>query len=451
MEQYLKDDQPPSSLWAQCLAGARAALPSTTYDTWLSDSLFEAVDGSQFTVRFPNEFAARWVREHFGEFLQDSLRTLCGRDDLRLVCVGAPAPAASPHTARPVQQAPASTARMIYISPAYTFERFVPGPSNQLAHAGARAVARDPGNPAHNPLFIYGGVGLGKTHLICAIANEIRRTSPGRRFSYVSAEQFTKLVVSAIMNQTIMELRKQYLEVDLLLMDDAQYLAGKETTQIEFFHRFNELYQSGRQIVLTSDRPPGEIAPLEERLVSRFQSGLVVDIQPPDYETRLAILQLKVRDRGASFPSDVLEYVAHNVKKNIRQLESVVNRLCAESTTTGAPIDVQMARNSVTALLGSAGAQLTPSTIAAAVAEAFSVPPSQLRGPSRKKEILVPRQVAIFLMRELTQASLQEIGQYFSGRDHSTVLNAIERIQHLQSSDPVLRRSIDELRNRLTG
>ncbi len=441
-------EREPSAIWATCLDAARAALPPTSFDTWLSESAFEALDGQQFLVRFPNEFAARWVKEHWGEMLQASLRESSGRQDLKLVCVGAPAP---PVEAIKVPPAPQPAARMSFISPSYTFERFVAGPSNQLAHAGARAAARDPGSPSHNPLFIYGGVGLGKTHLICAIANEIRRTSPDRRFLYLSAEAFLKLLVAAIMNQTTTELRRQYLEVDLLLLDDVQFLAGKEGTQDEIFHRFNELYQNGRQIVLTSDRPPSEIAPLQERLVSRFQSGLVADIQPPDYETRLAILQVKTRDRGVYFPQDVIDFIATSVKKNIRQLESVVNRLSAESATRGVPVDMQMAKNAITTVIGGQLQLITPPTIVAAVAEAFSVSPAQIRSATRRREVLVPRQVAMYLIRELTDLSLKDIGNFFTGRDHSTVLNSIERVNTLQQADPIFKRTIQELMNRLTG
>ncbi len=437
-----------SSLWKACLEAARNSIPLTSFQVWLSSSAFEAVEDGRFVVRFPNEFVARWAMSHYGEFLQDSLRHLSGDPDICLQCVGDPAP---PVQADPVQAAQQSPSRSNYLHPNYTFDRFVSGPSNELAHAGARAVAANPGTPSYNPLFIYGGVGLGKTHLVQAIAHEFRLRFPDRRYAYVSSEHFTHVYVTAVRAGNVDDFRRQYRDVDLLLMDDVQFLAGKEQTQEEFFHRFNDMYQNGRQIVLTSDRLPGEIHDLEERLVSRFQSGLVADIQPPDYETRLAILEMKVRDEGEFFPPDVLDFIATTHRNNVRLLEGAVHRLAASSRINGAHIDLALARRVLTDALANQAQKLTPGLITAAVAEVFSVPPNHLRGKQRRRDILIPRQVAMLLMRELTDASLVDIGRFFSGRDHSTVLNSIERIKMLASDDPSLRRKIQELRARFTN
>jgi chromosomal replication initiator protein len=309
----------------------------------------------------------------------------------------------------------------------------------------------NPGSPSYNPLFIYGGVGLGKTHLIQGIAHEVKRIHPDKRFVYVSSEQFLHLFVTSLGRQNVDEFRRIYRDIDLLLMDDVQFLGGKTQTQEELFHRFNDLYQTGRQIVFTSDRLPGEITGLEERLVSRFQSGLVADIQPPDYETRMAILELKVRDEGEFFPSEVLDFIASTIRSNVRQLEGAVHRLAASSRINGAPIDLTLTKRVLTDAFGSSAQRLSAGSITAAVAEAFAVSPSQLRGKQRRRDILIPRQVAMFLIREMTESSLVEIGRFFSGRDHSTVLNSIDRIRQLSSEDPSLRRRILDLRTRLSG
>ncbi len=445
-------EKTPEAIWSECLSEARTVLPPSTFDAWLTDSAFDSQEGDAFTVRFSNMFKARWAKDHYGELLQGALRDAAGRPELTLVCTGPPAPppeAARPHAS---QTAPAyGDVRMTYLHPSYTFERFVAGPSNELAYAGARAVAMDPGKHSHNPFFIYGGVGLGKTHLIQAIAHEIRRADPGKVFWYVSSEQFTQLVVSMIRNGSTMDFRRQYRDVDILLMDDVQFLAGKETTVNEFFHRFNELYQRGSQIVLTSDHAPAEIEGLEERLISRFQSGLVVDIRPPEYETRLAILELKARESEGFIPPEVLQYIATSIRSNVRQLEGAVHRLTATSRLKRLPIDLELARSVLADTLGASVRAPSLGQIAAAVAESFGISPAQLRGQHRRREILVPRQAAMLLMRELTNTPLSEIGDFFSGRDHSTVLNSIERIGKLSADDPALKRRIAEIRSKFTS
>lgn len=446
----------PPGLWTRCLDIARTSIPQSTFNTWLSESVFESLEEDSFIVRFPSQFMARWTMSNFGDMLQGALRKISGQPGLSLLCVGDPAPPYSP--SRPAQPLPAAiqqvqppSIRSNYLHPSYTFDRFVAGPSNELAHAGARAVAMNPGSPSYNPLFIYGGVGLGKTHLIQGIAHEVRRIHPDKRFVYVSSEQFLHLFVTSLGRQNVDEFRRIYRDIDLLLMDDVQSLGGKTQTQEELFHRFNDLYQTGRQIVFTSDRLPGEIPGLEERLVSRFQSGLVADIQPPDYETRMAILEFKVRDEGEFFPAEVLDFIASTIRSNVRQLEGAVHRLAASSRINGMPIDLSLAKRVLSDAFGSLSQRLSAGSITAAVAEAFSVSPTQLRGKQRRRDILIPRQVAMFLIREMTETSLVEIGRFFSGRDHSTVLNSIDRIKQLSSEDPSLRRRILDLRTRLSG
>jgi chromosomal replication initiator protein len=442
----------PATVWREVLSLASRDMNETTFRTWLSDSEFEELDpeGSRYLVRFPTEFMAKWAKNHFGDLLESLFRSISSRSDLALVFVGDPASPQSP--SRPPAQR-LRQAHQSYLHPSYTFDRFVSGSSNELAYAGAMAVAQELGSPSYNPLFIYGGVGLGKTHLIQAIAHYLVENYPDKTFKYISSEQFTQRYISAVPNGSaaVAAFRREFMDLDLLLMDDIQFLAGKEGTQEELFHRFNDLYHSGRQIVFTSDRPPNEIEPLEERLISRFESGLVADIQPPEYETRLAILQVKARTEGESFPAEVLSYIATTIKSNVRQLEGAIHRLAATARLTGSPVDMEMARRVVSDYLGNRKRSLSAGSITSAVAEEFSVSPSQLKGKGRKREILVPRQIAMYLIRELTSSSLSSIGEFFSGRDHSTVLNAIDRVEYLCDSDSALRRRVDELQNRLTS
>jgi chromosomal replication initiator protein len=339
----------------------------------------------------------------------------------------------------------------MYLRSNYTFDHFVVGPNNQLAHAGALAVSRDAGSTTYNPLFIYGGVGLGKTHLIQAIAHRLREEGSRRTFRYLSTEFVVGTFIKCVLQKDYTKFRKLFQGIDYLLMDDIQFLEGKVETQEAFFHRFNELHQQGKQIVLTSDRPPHELKDLPERLISRFQWGLVADIKPPEYETRLAILMLLVRDEELDVSQEVLDYIASSIRKNVRQLSGVIHRLAAISRLTGCDIDMNMAQKEIKSTLGTISRRLTPGTITSAVAEVFDISPGQLKGKQRKRNILVPRQVAISLIRELTSMSLKDIGAFFSGRDHSTVLNSIERIQELRESDHELDRKIEEIKRKLVS
>jgi chromosomal replication initiator protein len=436
------------SLWSRCLSSARERLEPSTYHSWLAPSVFEKLDGDRFVVLFPSEFTASFARAHFREMLEELLNEYGDSGSLSLVCI---ARRDKPEAVSPGGGPPASRKQpYTYLRPGYTFDNFVQGPSNELAYAGALSVAREEGISQYNPLFIYGGVGLGKTHLMQAIAHYVRDNQPNRTFCYVSSEEFLRQFIQAIERSSMSDFHDRYRDVDFLLMDDVQFLAGKEGTQEELFHRFNELYQYGKQIVLTSDRPPHEIEPLEERLVSRFQSGLVADIQPPQYETRLAILKMKVRDEGQMIPLDVLDFIATSIKNNVRQLEGIVHLLAATSRVQGRSIDMDIAKKVINDFLGTQYRKLSPSTITAAVADFFSLPPARLRGKLRKREVLVPRQVSMYLIRELTDTSLSDIGSFFDGRDHSTVLNSIERIKRLCEEDPALKRKISELKKKLT-
>ncbi len=332
-------------------------------------------------------------------------------------------------------------------NPGYTFATFTVGKSNQTAHAAAVSVANDPGR-GYNPLFIYGGVGLGKTHLLHAIANVVVRQ--GKRTLYVSAEDFTNEMVNAIREHRNEEFRLKYRTNDVLLVDDVQFIAGKEATQEEFFHTFNALHNVGHQIVLTSDRPPKAIANLAERLQSRFAWGIAVDVQLPDLETRRAILQKKVELRGISVPDVVINFLAEAIQSNIRELEGSLNRVVAFGQLTNQPLSVALARSAVEDLVQSAQRRLLgPSDVLDAVCRYYHVDLKALRGKARDKEIVVPRQVAMFLMRQKTQSSLVDIGRELGGRDHSTVLHGCDRIQSEAQSEVQLRRDLDAIEEML--
>lgn len=447
MEEY-----EPSELWELCLKKAGKLLDRTEFESWLKNSVYEDISGSKLIIRFRNSFVAGHVKSRFGRMLEEVLHDISGRQDLMLKFVGDPAKP-GPSKTMPASKKSHSdnSSQSTFLRSNYTFEHFVVGPNNQLAHAGALAVSRDTGSTTYNPLFIYGGVGLGKTHLIQAIAHHLRQEGSKKTFRYLSTEYLVETFIKCVLQNDYTKFRKLFSGIDYLLMDDIQFLKGKVETQEAFFHRFNELHQQGKQIVLTSDRPPHELQDLPERLISRFQWGLVADIKPPEYETRLAILQLLVSDEELEVSDEVLDYIASSVRKNVRQLSGVIHRLSAISRLTGSTIDMEMAQNEIRSSFGPIARRLTPGTIASAVAESFDVSPSQLKGKQRKRSILVPRQVAMSLIRELTSISLKDIGAFFSGRDHSTVLNSIKRVEEMSEDDPELDRRIDEIRTKLTS
>ncbi len=445
------DNFDPASLWNLCLGEAEKNLDKTEFDSWLKGSSFEDMSGTLMVIRFRNSFVAGHAKSRFGSMMEEILRDLSGRPDLALQFIGDPAkPGPSSKDFVPPGIGGAGSDSM-FLRANYTFDHFVVGPNNQLAHAGALAVSRNAGSSTYNPLFIYGGVGLGKTHLIQAIAHSIRQDESGMTFRYLSTEFVVGTFINCVLQKDYTKFRKLFQGIDYLLMDDIQFLEGKVETQEAFFHRFNELHQQEKQIVLTSDRPPHELKDLPERLISRFQWGLVADIKPPEFETRLAILMLLVRDEGIEIDREVLDFIAASITKNVRQLSGVVHRLAAISRLTGSRIDMELAEKEIKSTLGTISRRLTPGAITSAVAEEFNISPSQLRGKHRKRNILIPRQVAMTLLRELTSMSLKEIGAFFSGRDHSTVLNSIERIEELRESDRDLDRKIEDIKRKLNS
>jgi len=335
------------------------------------------------------------------------------------------------------------------LSPTYVFERFIEGDCNRLARSASWAIAQQPGSTSFNPFLIYGGVGLGKTHLIQAIGNYVREHHRNQTVLYVSSERFTTQFVQAIQNNRASDFSLFYRQVDLLIVDDVQFFGGKEKTQEEFFHIFNALHQSGKQIILSADRPPKDIVGIEERLLSRFQWGLSADVQPPELETRIAILQRKAEDDGIRVDPEVVEFVAHNVKSNIRELEGSLIRLLAHATLHGRDIDVRLAREVLRDLIKESRVSLGVEQIQQIVCEYFSIPEDLVRARTRKREAVQARQVAMYFSKQLTKHSLKTIGLKFGGRDHSTVIHGVQSVENQMETDPRFREIVEEIRHKL--
>jgi chromosomal replication initiator protein len=455
-------------IWSRLLDRARLELPEQTFKTWLEPTEPLTVDGETLFIGTPDQFAADWNEQKHAELLASLAPVALGhpiavvfrvneeqrtRPQMDLFVAPPPTLARRPFTAPSEQHTQVTKAPL---SDRYTFDHFVIGKSNELAAAAAHAVAQAPGK-VYNPLFIYGSTGLGKTHLMQAVGHEIVRARPQVRVALVGTEQFTNDLVGSIQNRTTAEFRRRYREVDLLLVDDVHFLKGKEATQEEFFHTFNAIYEAGRQIILTSDRPPSEIPGLEARLVSRFQWGMVVDIELPDFEHRTAILRKKAEldhlDRA--IPGDVIRFIAEHVRSNIRELEGSIIKLLAYSSLRHREITIDLAREALRdKLRGSefSGAdrggrrQLDVPTIQEVVAREWGVTPEGLRSKTRTKTLTVPRQIAMYLMRELLGLQLVEIGAAFGGRDHSTVIHSLERVVEMLGTEPSTAERITRLR-----
>ncbi len=400
------------------------------------------------TFAVPNRFAKEWVESRYLDLIRGALRSIVGRDlTVTFAISDAPPPVAPPTVPR--EHTPPRTIDGLTLSPKYSFDTFVVGAGNRFAHAAARAVAEAPAR-AYNPLFIYGGVGLGKTHLLQAIGHHVLSLESFYHVVYVSSEKFTNELINSIRDDKTAEFRNKYRNVDVLLIDDIQFLAGKERTQEEFFHTFNTLHESGRQIIITSDKPPKEIPTLEERLRSRFEWGLIADIQPPDLETRIAILRKKAELDGIHVPDEVAEFIAQRIQTNIRELEGALVRVVAYATLTRSAITSILTEEVLRELLPTArGKPITIHAIQRAVAEYFDIRVEEMRAKRRTKAVAFPRQVAMYLARELTDASLPHIGQEFGGRDHTTVMHACDRVREALQRDAHLTASVKRLMDRL--
>jgi len=440
-------------LWQRVLGRLRDTLNETTFQTWFGEAEAGGLGDGVFTIVVPNDFTREWIEEHFLAFLRSAASEAHG-SELRIAFRVREEPARTGDGASFTTRAGAEPARAgetAVTNPKYTFDLFVIGSSNRFAHAAALAVAEAPAQ-AYNPLFIYGGTGLGKTHLLQAIGAYVTQHSKGMTCRYVTSETFVNDFINSLRDKRIEGFKQRYRTYDVLLVDDIQFFEGKERIQEEFFHTFNALYEAGRQIVISSDRPPTEIATLEERLRSRFQWGLITDIQPPDLETRIAILRKKVTTDGIAIADpEVLTFIAGRVSTNIRELEGALTRVLAFSSLTGLPLTVDLAGEVLRDLFpqGDAVPAVTIGKIQEAVSGCFGLTVAELVSPRRSQAVAYPRQVAMYLSRELTDSSLPKIGKEFGGRDHTTVIHATTKITRLISEDRTVYNLVQDLTARI--
>jgi len=445
-----------SKAWEKVLAQLRGEVSDQVFETWLRPLRFVTREGPILFVATPHKFFKQWIEDNHLARIEEIARKELAEDVTVEIMVGSeeeePLPAVSVPSRLQLPEETATRARTVFglLNNRYTFDRFVIGTGNQFAHAAAVAVANDPGN-SYNPLFIYGGVGLGKTHLLHAIGNAALAKSPRLKVCYIPAEKFTNDLIASLRSGKMSDFKERYRNVDLMLMDDVQFIAGKRSTQEEFFHTFNELYSTRRQVVVTSDKFPKEIPDLEERIQSRFEWGLVADIQPPDIETRMAILNRKAEAERISLPEDVALYLATAVKNNIRELEGCLIRIGAHASLTRKEINLDLAKEILRPLVGDGDREVSPENIQKAVADHFGVKVSELRSDRKHKVIAMPRQVAMYLMRTMTRCSFPDIGQRFGGRDHTTVMYAVKKIEKKLADDVSLRSTVDALRKKIEG
>jgi chromosomal replication initiator protein len=447
------------SLWNDVSGRLRGALNDTTYGTWFQHTAGVALDDSRFVLGVPNDFTRDWIEGHFLDLIGAAIRDITGvarTIELQVADISA-APSAPAEQASPAAPRVAPVERLVPHRPEsggfnakYTFDSFVIGSSNRFAHAAALAVAEAPAQ-AYNPLFIYGSTGLGKTHLLQAIAQYVSEHSRDMSVRYVTSETFMNDFINSLRDKRIEGFKQRYRTYDLLMIDDVQFFEHKERIQEEFFHTFNSLYEAGSQIVMSSDRPPRDIATLEERLRSRFEWGLITDIQPPDLETRIAILRKKVKTDGIHVPEpEVLTFIAGRVSTNIRELEGALTRVVAFSSLTGRAMSVELSQDVLKDVFPQGeAAEVSIKRIQDLVAERFNMSLEELCGDKRSQNIVYPRQVAMYLSRELTDSSLPKIGKEFGGRDHTTVIHATSKIARLIREDRSVYNLVQELTARV--
>ena len=444
----------PSFVWDKVTSFLSRELSEQAFKTWFGSVSCLALESGALTLGVPDNYYGLWLKNHYEGLLQEALRSIAPGPDreIHYRVVESIKPALEPHSlavaAPELESQPFLPQTSADLNKNYTFDHFVIGPGNRFAHAAAMAVVDAPARN-YNPLFIYGPVGLGKTHLMQAIAHEIKRKHPGSKVLYISSEKFTNHLITSIQKRTTHEFRSKYRTLDLLLIDDIHFIAEKEATQEEFFHTFNTLYDGHKQIVVSSDRPPKDIPGLEERLVSRFGWGLVTDIQPPDFETRVAILRKKMEKETVQVSDDVAYFIASKIKSNIRELEGALIRVVAYCSLTGSPLTLTAAQEILRASFKEEERKINMGEIQRVVAEFFSVNVSDLRAKSRTKSVVLPRQIAMYLIRTLTGHSLPEIGQFFGGRDHSTVIHSCQKIEQSLASEILLQRQIEDIKTLL--
>ena len=460
----------PPNPWVLVLDALEKKINRHSYETWLKPTRFSHSQGPTLFVRVPNPDFCH-IGEKYGDLISEAIENL-GLEFLdvefvtdeeqrpkknerraegrSLEVVAELPPIGESSGTSPLRQQRFDWDGAAQLNPKYTFDGFVIGSGNQFAHAAARAVAERP-SKAYNPLFLYGGVGMGKTHLMQAIGHEIKKREPQMGICYLSAEKFTNEMINALRNNKMTSFRDKYRNMDVLLVDDIQFLASKERTQEEFFHTFNALHESLRQIVIASDRPPKELAEIEDRLRSRFEWGLIADIQPPDLETKVAILQKKAESERVLLPTDVALYIASNIRSNVRELEGALIRLTAYVSLTGGDLSMMTAQEVLKNLIDSQVRKVTIESIQRAVSDQFGLRQGEIKTKNNSHSIVYPRQIAMYLAKQLTEASLPEIGRQFGGKHHTTVLHSVEKIAEARKTDKDLNRLLNKLTEILGG
>ena len=432
-------------IWNNSLSKIEEKIGNSIVDLWFRPIKLSQVKEQLVTIEIPNRFFKDWIEDNYPDLIAESIGGLLGHPvTVRFKLAEKLDPDLKKMDMRMENRRQKLASRGIYLNPKYTFKSFVTGPSNEFAYAAAERVAEAPGK-VYNPLFIYGGVGLGKTHLMTAIGNAVIDKRSDITVIYVSAEQFTNEVVSAIRHEKMGELKDKYRNVDLLLLDDIHFIANKTQTQEEFFHTFNAIYERQKQIVISSDRPPKEIGAVTDRLRSRFSMGLIADIQPPELETKVAILQKKAEMEKIYIPEEVAYYLAAKVKSNVRELEGCLIRLGAQASLTGKPITKDMAKNILQDLIEEDEKPVTTDSIQRIVCEHFALKVADMKAKKRTKEIALPRQVAMYLSKQLTTLSLSDIGKNFGGKDHATVIYACKQTEEKRTKDEAFNRMIETL------
>lgn len=436
-----------SFIWEKAQPNIKEKIGSASYETWFSALKVKEKDPRTLIIETPDDFFKNWIIEHYQNFIQETIDHLATNTiELEFSVNHDILKTDAQPFLQHFEQEPSVTKPSPNLNSRFTFESFVVGPSNRFAAAASLAVAESPAK-AYNPLFIYGHVGLGKTHLIQAITHKIRQLHPSSKISYLSSEQFTNELIDAIRHRSTPQFRKKYREIDVLLIDDIHFIAGKESTQEEFFHTFNFLHDNKKQIIITSDRPPKEIANLEERLSSRFAWGLITDIQPPDFETRVAILRKKVERELVKVPAEVINFIAEQIKTNIRELEGALIRVTAYALLEEKPISLDMARIILKDMVKETSKTITIEMVQKTVCQHYQMPLSELRSKRRTQNIVLARQVAMYLARQLANMSLPEIGHSFGGKDHTTVLHSCNKIALEVERNETLKNTIKYLTN----
>lgn len=424
------------NIWDEVLGRVESKVNRHIFYTWFRPTVLARDLQQTLVIRVPNAMFGEWLTRHYAGVLDEALREV-GRDGTALTFLSDDEPGSIESFENPREsdiEENEQALRTVGLNPRYTFDTFIVGPSNQFAHAGCRAVAEVPSR-SYNPLFIYGGVGLGKTHLMHAIGQYVSKHIPAFKLTYISAERFMNEMINGLRFERIIEFRERYRSLDILLVDDIQFIEGKQGTQNEFFHTFNALYDAGKQIVISSDCPPHEIPSLEERLRSRFEWGLIADIQPPDLETKVAILKKKAEAEAVPLPDNVALYIAAKIKSNIRELEGSLVRLVAYASLTGSEITLGLAQDVLRDILKTDSRAITLDIIQKFVADYYQLKLSDLKQRNNSKSVAMPRQVAMYLCKSLTNASLPEIGKSFNGKHHSTVIHSIKKVEELRKND----------------